>query len=375
MSNRPIIAERGAMPRPTTRPSFVNDRERPSLGRNEQLQASFEEASDSSIERHYRIAGRTMRMLFSGPTVLDRVGRAFSHLLDRSDSQPELTIRIWDSVESGATPPPLPPVDPEENASGAIYHLEKGDITTVFQPGPKVLSVLDVGRDEAWYWVYDSSNMPFWDCAAPMRQILHLWLGRRGVQQVHSGAVGTPDGGVLLVGQPGSGKSTSSLSSLRSELLLFAGDDYVAASLEPEPWVHSLYCSGKLEPDHAKRFPELMEHVWNPDRLDTEKAVFFVHDIAPERTISGFPLRAVLVPRVVGGTETTVSVAPRIAALAALAPSTIIQLHIPMEDALTTMKRLVQAVPCYFLNLGTNVDGIPRTIRSLIDRLNEGDHP
>jgi hypothetical protein len=363
------------MPRTTPYSSRVSAHGRPSLGWKEHVNRSFSEASGKAVEQRYRIAGRSMRMLFSGPTVLDRVGRAFGHLRDHSGSDPELTIRIWDSVESGATPPPVPPVDPDETAPGAIYHIDDGHIKAVFQPGPKVLSLLDTESDEAWYWVSDSENMPFWDCAAPMRQIMHWWLGRRGIQQVHSGAVGTPEGGVLLVGQPGSGKSTSSLSSLRSELLLFAGDDYVAASLEPEPWVHSLYCSGKLEPDHAKRFPELMEHVWNPDRLDTEKAVFFVHDIAPSRTTAGFPLRAVLVPRVVGGIETTVRVAPRIAALAALAPSTIIQLHVPMEDALSTMKRLIEAVPCYFLELGTDVDGIPRTIRSLVDRLNAGDQP
>ena len=233
------------------------------------------------------------------------------------------------------------------------------------------MSILDSGRDLAWYWVRDADTIPFWDCAAPIRQILHRWLGARGVQQIHAGAVGTEAGGVVLVGRPGSGKSTAALSSLRSDLL-FAGDDYVAAALEPAPRVHSLYCSGKLEPEHARRFPELMGSVWNAGRLDSEKAVIFVHRSHPGHTTAGFPLRAVLVPRVkAGGPETTIAEAPRIAALAALAPSTIIQLHVPMEGAFTTMRRLVETLPCYFLDLGTDIDGIPKMIARLLDRLNE----
>ena len=93
------------------------------------------------------------------------------------------------------------------------------------------------------------SACPEWNCSTPLRHILHLALATRGVQFVHAGAVGRPDGGVIIVGRSGSGKSTSTLSTLGSDLL-YAGDDYVGVSLNPDgggPYVHSLYGCGKLE--------------------------------------------------------------------------------------------------------------------------------
>src|SRR5205823_136180 len=81
----------------------------------------------------------------------------------------------------------------------------------------------------------------------PLRHILHLWLASRGVQFVHAGAVGRPSGGCLIVGKSGSGKSTSTLATLGSELL-YAGDDYVGVSVTTGgAHVHSIYGCGKLE--------------------------------------------------------------------------------------------------------------------------------
>lgn len=342
----------------------------------ERVEATFLAASRSSEvhDRRYRIGGHAIRMLFAGDAAHERLTRTFAHLETPADHEPELTVRLWDSATTGVAAPPVPPVEPDEDAPGAMYHLDDGRIKAVYQPGPQVLSVLDEGLDAAWYWMQDAATIPFWDCAAPIRQILHWWLGSRGIQQVHGGAVGTSSGGVLLVGQPGSGKSTCSLASLGSELL-YAGDDYVAVGLEPEPRVHSLYCSGKLELDHAQRFPQLLPWVSNADKPGDEKAVIYAHESHPGGTTPGFPLKAVVVPRVVGGRETTITKAPRVAALAALAPSTIIQLHVPREGAFSTMRQLIESVPCYGLALGNDIRDIPKRIGELLLRLDDGTAP
>ena len=84
----------------------------------------------------------------------------------------------------------------------------------------------------------------------------------------------------------------------------------------------------------------------------------FVHQHAPEKTVPGFPLRALLLPRVTGRPATTLNPASKSAALLALAPSTIIQLHTAGRDALERMTALVRQVPCYNLELGTDIAGI-----------------
>jgi len=216
----------------------------------------------------------------------------------------------------------------------------------------------------------DASDLPYWDEASPIRQILFWWLTSRDYLQLHAGAIGTPKGGVLLVGRGGSGKSTVALSSLGSELL-YAGDDYVAATLDPSPRVESLYSSGKLEPAHVHGLlPELLPLLANADRLAREKAVLYVHRHYPTEVTSGFPLRAILVPKVRSAQkESRIVEVSRASAFAALAPSTIFQLHTAGPDSLAMMSRLIKRVPSYGLEVGTDLGAIPETIVHFLSRL------
>jgi len=321
------------------------------------------------FEHHYRIAGRAVRMRFCGATVYERLSLACAHLVSESTDDPELTINFWDSAGSDRATPGLPVIEEAPDELGALYHLDTGSIQAGYQPIGRVLSALDEGRRTAWCWVADAAAVPYYVASAPIRYILHWWLGARGIHQVHAGAVGIAAGGVLFVGPSGSGKSTSSLANLGSSLL-YAGDDYVAVSLDPEPYVHSLFCSGKIEPRHSQRFPHLLSSIWNSDKLDTEKAAIFVHQSHPEQTTLGFPIRAVLIPRVTGRPETRIVKGSKVAALAALAPSTIIQLQVPIEGAFPVMRTLMERVPCFLFELGGDLADIPKVLTPFIERMN-----
>ena len=100
----------------------------------------------------------------------------------------------------------------------------------------------------------------------------------------------------------------------------------------------------------------------NAARLDTESAVFFLHSHGPGSTVDGFPIRAILLPRVTGRPETLLSPSSSGDALAALAPSTIFQLSRADHGAFQTMARCVRQVPCYRLDLGTDLSRIPNVI-------------
>jgi hypothetical protein len=174
---------------------------------------------------------------------------------------------------------------------------------------------------------------------------------------------------VLLVGKSGSGKSTSTLATLRSSLL-YAGDDFVAVSLDPEPWVHSLYSSGKLMADHIERLPFLARALSNAERLEEEKAVAFIHERFPHKATAGFPLKAILAPRVVSGlVESRVLETSPAAGLAALAPSTVFQMHTRGKDSLARMRRLAERVPSFVLELGSDMESIPHAISELLTDL------
>jgi hypothetical protein len=103
--------------------------------------------------------------------------------------------------------------------------------------------------------------------------------------------------------------------------------------------------------------------------METEKAMLFLHQHHPAKIVSGFPIKAVLIPRVTGQPDTSVRSTTAGAALRALAPSTIFQLAGSGNKAFETMSNLVKQVPCYVLDLGTDVKQISITIRQLISSI------
>jgi hypothetical protein len=336
-------------------------------------------ASSTGIEeKRFTIAGQAVSFRFAsdslnnavGKSLSNAVGKAFAHLERASDDEPALQIDLWESTAEAGRPP-LPATEAGGQAPGAMYHYRDEGVEAVYQPGLGVMCALELGARRAWYWTADAGQLPYWERATPLRQILHWWLGSSGRQQVHGGAVGNDDGGVLVVGNPGSGKSTTTLACLGSDLL-FAGDDYVAVEVEPSPWIHSLYSSGKVEPDHVRRLPQVRAALGEA-AVDQDKAVVYVHEHYPEATAAGFPLRAILLPRVTTRERPKIFEASAAAALRALAPSTIVQLHTAGRDALMTMSLLVRRVPSYVFELGRDIEAIPDTIAEFLRDLPRGD--
>lgn len=363
------------------------------------LASSFAAAGNGSppFTADLELAGFRVRLRSPSATMLERLARSFAHLAADTDrARPDLTVELWDSSE-GTAPPPMPDVG-SERAPGAFFHLSSGSLRLAYQLGTTgdgdervltaendaptpALSALDSSSDIAWYWVDDVDRIPYWDESTPLRYIFDWWLRDRGVHLIHAGAVGTPRGGALLVGKGGSGKSTSTLASLQSELQ-YAGDDYVGVALDPSPYVHSLYSTGKLVPDHAQRLPFLRPALpaYDPDdpvrvgALGPVKAILYTHEYWPERLSSGFPLRAIIVPRVTPGlSEARIVPVSSALGLAALAPSTVLQMHVEGQDSLLRMRRLVQAVPCFVLEAGSDIPSIPHAIAELLDGLDTGE--
>jgi hypothetical protein len=320
----------------------------------------------------YVIAGAPVSLRFAGAALRERFTPAFAHLVAPASGglrRPSLTVHLWDSASTGIEPPPRPRAG-EAHAVGALYHLHEPPLRVAYQPGLDTLSILDTQANAAWHWVRDASAQSSWEQACPIRQILFWWLASRGYLQIHGAAVGTPVGGVVLVGQPGAGKSTVALACLGSELL-YAGDDYVAATLDPAPAVASLYNSGKVGPDHVReRLPNLRPLLAGANLFEGEKAVFYVHEHLPGSTTSGFPLEALLVPKFdASRRESSFAEIPRASAFAALAPSTMFQLHTAGKDELSTMSNLVAGLPCYAFEFGPDLSTIPAMIGALISKL------
>ncbi len=247
-----------------------------------------------------------------------------------------------------------------------IKVYDSDQIRSNFHIGPNILSLLDRQQNLAYYWIEDAQDIPYWEKGSPLQTILNWWTTEHQCQYVHAGAVGTPGGGVLLAGKGGAGKSSTALACIDSSLV-YASDDYCLVTNNPAPYVYSLYNTAKLKGQaDLERFPRLAPLINNIDRLGLEKAMLFLHQHYPKKIVQGFPIKAVLIPQVTGKLDTKLRPTTAGAALRSLAPSTMFQLAGTGQIALQMMSSLVKQVPCYVLELGTDMVQIPEVILHLL---------
>jgi len=247
-----------------------------------------------------------------------------------------------------------------------LYH---GDVLDE-EGGFDALSMFDAESRTGVFWVSNVARVHWWERAEPLRASLHWALNGDGRNLVHAAAVGDESGVVLIAGKGGAGKTTTTIASVLDGMR-FVGDNYVLASFEPEPVVHALYRNVKLRPGTLELLPELESAV---DSLDIEEGEKYIVDVGrwrPEQVVSGVPVRAVVVPEVIGSGETRVVPTSGIEALLALAPTTIYQLP-HNGGALGAMADLARTVPTFRLKLGGDVHGGPAAIRDLLRTVGEG---
>ncbi len=324
-------------------------------------------ASAGTVDRFYRLGGYVVRLCFAGDALVPVLSAALSHMAAAA-VEPDLTICIWDSASTGVRMPPTP-WQQHYAVRGEVEGYNTDRVYTVYEHESRGLSMLDNGRNLAVLWVAEPEKIPYWVKGSPLRTILHWWMGGHGRQLVHSAAVGTGDGGVLITGKSGSGKSTTALACLESGML-YAGDDYVIVSTDPLPHAFSLYNTAKLVPQRVDTFPRLAAYIDNADRLEDEKALIFIKGTHAIHLSPGFPLKAVLVPRVNGKRDTIIRKASPAVSLAALAPSTIFAHPRGGEAEFRFLARLVKRLPAYVIECGTDLAQIPKAITDLLSGSN-----
>jgi hypothetical protein len=312
------------------------------------------------------VGGNPLLLRFAGPALMELLLPALAHLRIEPAKQPALTVDLWDSASTGA-PAPTPAWGPEDYREYGVIRGFFGDgFFTVFDWGTAALNVVDLGSRQGFFWLPDADRIGLPERGAPLRTLLNLWMSGLGMQLVHGAAVGRADGCVLMVGRSGVGKSSTALSCLDSDLMLI-GEDYCVLSPGEPPRLASLYSSGKVEPAVIARVPGLEQlAVAGPD-ASYHKSLLDLHARMPEKLLRGAPLRAILVPRVTGETETTLRPCSAGAALRAVAPNTILQLPGNGRPAMELLSSVVRAVPCHHLDLGTDPSLIPPALERVLD--------
>jgi hypothetical protein len=322
-------------------------------------------ASAGSICRFYRIAGTTVCLQFAGEKLIPHLTPALEHLLISDVDSPDFTLCLWDSDSTSMEMVPAPFGRESYSDRGEIWGFNGRRIRTAFHWVEYSVNLMDLETKRGIFWVRNADHLPYWTGAAPLRTLFHWWLEKNDSQLLHAAAVGTKEGAVLITGKGGIGKSTTALACLNSGLY-YLGDDYVIASLKPFPRVFSLYSTAKLNSDHLANFPEFSRFVQNPENLDEEKAVIFLHPHFEKQIAVEMPIKALLMPQIVGRDETRLVPAPRFAIRQAASFTTMSQLPGAGHFTYDLITRLSSSLPGYSLELGSNLNRISSTISEFV---------
>ena len=317
------------------------------------------------VRKWYEIGGRRICLQFAGDALVPLLTPALDHIT-AAPGTASLTVSVWDTHSTGIRPPAAVWSESDLLPRGEIRGYTGDPVRLTWHTGPSVMSFADVVAGEAAFWIDDARQTPWYESGSPFRSLFHWWLVQHNRQLVHAAAVGTKAGGVLIAGKGGSGKSNTALACIGK--LPYAADDYCVVEPGAQPFVYSLYNTAKISHGDMALYPYLADAVRTGGTAD-EKALLYLHKHRPCDITTGFPLRAVLVPRRTGRSETTVEEASSAAALHALAPSTIFQLPGAGADTFRLLSDVCRRVPCRFLNLGTDRSRIAAAIAGVLEEV------
>lgn len=313
---------------------------------------------------HYQIAGYTVRLVFAGPALAPFMTPALAHLAVADSPAPDLILYLWDGASTGIEPP-RPWTAADIALRGEIAAFSNEQILTAIQPDVNAVSLLDRQQARGFYWIDSPDSLRAYERAAPLKVLLHWWLREHNLTMIHAGAVGTEAGAVLIIGKTGSGKSTTTLACLNAGLA-FLADDRCLLALEPTPYVHCIYNSAKLHLSQMERFPNLLAMVNNPHETATEKALLHLQQVAPDQLAQPLPIRALLLAKVAGIPTTSLAPISRMVLLRDFVTSTLVYQPGAVQAEVHMMTELVRRVPCYQINLGSDLAGIPPVVEQAI---------
>lgn len=318
----------------------------------------------------YVLAGQPVRMRSVGRKLGEFIDLPFAHLrgVDRNLSVHSLAIELWDERESnvscriGLSRDDLdlhPNLKRSADGRYASYQLQHS------------LVCLDRVSGSMVGYVSNAEELSLYERGRPLHVPLGLWHKNQHMPLVHAGLVSKNGRGVLLGGSGGSGKSTSAVMCACAGFD-YLSDDLVGLELSSDGGFvgHSLYNSTFMEPDHLKRFSQLERHAIRGMYAFEKKHLVLLSQIASVRFARSCRIDFIVLPRVLHRPRSVLRRASRGETLMALAPSSLLvgERSYAMEG-FNKLARLVEQVPCYWLELGGALDEIPRVLEGLLSEV------
>jgi hypothetical protein len=337
-----------------------------------------------AIERSYLVGGLRCRVRYGDERVQSQIHPSLAHLeLPASAaggaSAADLRIGVWDEANADVL---LPAPEPRMFAAVQQYLDICSDdrYLALEEQWLGTSSYVDRQAGVAWHCVRNASALPGHERAAPLRCVLNALLVSRGRHLVHASAVGTAEGGVLLVGPPASGKSSSALACLGGRLGYLA-DGWCGVRQKDEngdgdgncgggaPELFSVYAAAKLLSGGLDRFAELRAQVDAVDDVDGGKSTILLAERWPSALLRGCPAKAILIPEVTGAATTSIAPTTQMAAWRALVPWTLSYLAGCGRASTELLTRQCARLPAFRLGLGRDRQEVRAALEDFVTRL------
>lgn len=314
------------------------------------------------IEEAIEVGGTVIRLVFSGANVRDLLFPALSHLRLTHHGHSDFTFHIWESAISGVAMISAPRPAACFTDRGDIWTMRSTQIRSAFHYVEDSLNLLDLTSREGICWIRNLENLPFWTFASPLRTLLGWCMESRGNQLLHAAAVGTPQGGLLITGKGGSGKSTTALNCLRAGFA-YVGDDYVVVSGGQDPAAHSLYRTAKIEPEALDVFAS-----FEPISQGFGTVSKAVITLDPSQVTNRIGLNAILTPQLSASDDTNFLAAPHRRMLEAAAFTTLSHLPCAGQPTIDFLEYLMGYLPTFVVELG-EPDRVPAALSGFLATL------
>ena len=315
----------------------------------------------------YVLAGQPVRMRIVGRRLTEFMRLPFAHLrVDYPDpTAPRLTIELWDQTETNVSCR-LGLIRDDLDLHPNLKHSADGRYAS-YQLQHSLVS-LDRSSGFICGYASNAEELSLYERGRPLHVLLSLWHKSLDMPLVHAGLVSKSGRGVLLAGPGGSGKSTSAITSACAGFDYLSEDLVALEALPDDGFVgHSLYSSTFIEPDHLKRFALFNGHAINGRYSYETKLLVLLSQIAPLRFARACRIHAVVLPRVLHLPASRLRPASKGEALLTLAPSSLLvgeKSH--GLQGFNKLAKLVEQVPCYWLELGGALDEIPGVLERVL---------
>ena len=330
-----------------------------------------EGANPDRVHESYYVLGDSLaRLRVVGHRLAERMDLPFAHLRTSAAESPTryLSIELWDQHETGVSCPAHTLV----GARAAGHGVETSDDGRfISNTHPASMTCLDRSAERIVGCASDAGRLTLYERGRPLHVPLTVWHNDRDVPVIHAGLVSRGGRGVLLAGPRGMGKSVTSVACLVAGLSYLSDDLVGLRSVGDGSFTgHSIYCSTFLESHDLKRFPSLEPHVVDGHHPGEDKPLVLLAGACPSRLARAATIEAVALVRTEASRHSRIRPASRGEALLAVAPSSLLIGQASSGiNGFNKLVRLVDGVPCCWLELGHDLSEVTCRVDELLSHM------